>query len=116
MSKFSIKKKGLTKNTSSFLSWVKIQSNSGWGKKNVHEGDFSEWFLFSAKAESCLNTKEKLGSVLFVPDFSWTAKEWEGEGAMSGIIKDITALSVVWCSVSAWLTVKGIWLELLYLV
>lgn len=33
MSKFSINKKGSTKNTSSFLPWVEIQSNSTWGKK-----------------------------------------------------------------------------------
>lgn len=61
------------------------------------EGDFSKWFLFSVKAESCLNTKEKLGSVQFVPDFSRTAKEQEGEGAISGITKllNITVLSVV---------------------
>lgn len=59
------------------------------------KGDFSIWFIFSVKAESCLNTKEAFGSVQFVPNFSWTAKEGEGEEAVSAIIKDISVLPVV---------------------
>lgn len=74
ISKFSINKKGITKTTSSFLPWFKIQSNSAWGKKKKKcesgLGDFSKVFILSVKAESCLNTKEKFGSVQFVPGFS----------------------------------------------
>lgn len=57
----------------SMVSWYFRESNSVWGVGGKLEGGFYQ--TSSVKAESCLSSKEELGSVQSVPHFTLAAEE-----------------------------------------